>query len=226
MTEDMKENGIGAYCWGLIVGYDEEDETYTIRHPFVHESFTFAYNAFDPATPGGFEVRVLQEGNSDDKRALHLEALQNAVRFANGTKYTDENFRRPDGKQAARYGFAAYDVWRKAFTSGEPLASGPQRQKHNAEELRLKRRAAAVYLRELTTVFPEAAEALEAGAAYYDSELPPVDSLVELFDSIGDREEYTEVERAEAGRLIDHALEAERKALSQIEMALATIEAE
>ncbi len=24
-----------AYCWGLVVGYNEKDHTYTIRHPFV-----------------------------------------------------------------------------------------------------------------------------------------------------------------------------------------------
>ena len=225
MTLEMKENGLGAACWGLIVGYNQEEQSYTIRHPFVRETFTIRYDAFGPADPfEAFEVRILETPNAEDKRDLHRKALQNAVRFANGTQYTDETFKTPDGKQKKPYGFAAYDTWRDAFTSGEKLKSGPRRQRHNALMVRRKRRGAAAYLRELTTIFPEAAEHLEAGAAQYDRELQVANSLVELFESVGERDEYTEAERASAGKLIAEAVKTERKAVAQIEAALAVIE--
>ncbi len=222
MTLAMKESGLGAYCWGLIVGYNENEESYTIRHPFVRETFTIGYDAFGPFE--AFDVRILETPNTEDKRDLHRKALQNAVRFANGTQYTDETFKTPDGKQKKPYGFAAYDTWRDAFTSGEKLKSGPRRQRHNALMVRRKRRGAAAYLRELTTIFPEAAEHLEAGAAQYDRELQVANSLVELFESVGERDEYTEAERASAGKLIAEAVKTERKAVAQIEAALAVIE--
>jgi hypothetical protein len=225
MTLAMKESGLGAACWGLIVGYNENEESYTIRHPFVSETFTIGYDAFGPADPfEAFEVRILETPNTEDKRDLHHRALQNAVRFANGTQYTDETFKTSDGKQKKPYGFAAYDTWRDAFASGEKLKSAPRRQRHNALMVRRKRRGAAAYLRELTTIFPEAAEHLEAGAAQYDRELQVANSLVELFESVGGRDEYTEAERVSAGKLIAEAVKAERKAVGQIEAALALIE--
>ena len=52
-----------AYCWGLIVGYDPEGETYTIRHPFVEVDYVVRYDALGPGDPGGwFNVTVHWEG--------------------------------------------------------------------------------------------------------------------------------------------------------------------
>ena len=76
------------------------------------------YDALGPADPGGwFGLRIWQQARTKDTRELHVMALQNARGFAHGTMFTDENFVRAEGKQAASYGFVAYETWRDAFES-------------------------------------------------------------------------------------------------------------
>ena len=77
-----------AYCWGLIVGYDPEAETYTIRHPFVSVDYVVRYDALGPADPGGwFNVTVFEAPTEADEKATHRMALRNAVAFAEATRF-------------------------------------------------------------------------------------------------------------------------------------------
>lgn len=210
-----------AVCWGLIVGYNEEAETYTVRHPWVKEQYTVRYDEIGPE--GGADwlnFKVLEKPHAADDKGMHAEALRNAVQFAHGVQYSDKTFTRPNGKKVKPYGFAAYETWREAFVSGEELGSPPRRQGHNADMLKFKRQAAADYLREMVEVFPTAAEALAAGAGHYDREQEVAHELSYLFGKIGKRKTMTKEERERAAELISQALEAERAAVGKIEVAL------
>lgn len=222
MSVEQKESGNHAWCWSLIVGYDDANETYTVWHRAMPETYTVRYDAIGHADPvEWFNVRILEQPISADEK-IHLTALQNAVTFANGTRYTDENFVRPNGKLTTPYGLAAYELWRKVFES-EDIAS--QRPHWDALVLRARRRGAAAYVRELVDVFPDAADPLEAAAAHYDRELESLQPLYDLFDAEQEKETFTAEDRAEAGRLISEALMADRDAVARIEAALEILDA-
>ena len=110
-----------ARDWGLLVGYDEADETYTIRRHAGE--FKSRFDAIGRAEPrASFCVLVYDRPQPGDPRNVHVKALQHAVAFANGTGY--------DPKGAAFHvdarGFAAYELWREAIETG---ASAPD-QRH------------------------------------------------------------------------------------------------
>ena len=63
-------------------------------------------------------------------------------------------------------------------------------------------------------------EPLEAAAIEYDRELESLNPLFDLCDIARERRAFTVEERVEARRLIGEALEADRKAIAQIEAAL------
>ena len=208
-----------AYCWGLIVGYNDADETYTIRHPFVSVDYTVRYDVLGPADPGGwFNVQIWEQPSTTDARELHLTALRNAVSFAHGTLYTDENFVRPDGKRVNPYGFTAYETWSEAFESEDvPISPGGH---HHPNVLGDRRAAAAAYMRELVEIFPEAAEVLETAATHYDREVHSVAALGRIIGAAYEDGAITAEQRAEARRLIAEALAADRAAVAQIQAAL------
>ena len=47
-----------AYCWGLIIGYNEPEETYTVRHPFVDGTYTVRFDLIGHADPELFSVLI------------------------------------------------------------------------------------------------------------------------------------------------------------------------
>ena len=211
-----------AYCWGLIVGYNEAEETYTVRHPYVADTYTVRYDLIGHADGvEWFNVRVYVQPAAEDEKAMHLTALRNAIAFARGVRYTDERFIRHNGRPSIPYGFAAYELWREAFKSEDvPLGiSG-----HHAETLKGRRLAAAEYTRELVALFPKAADPLEAAAMHYDRELESLNPLYDLCAAAGKREAWGPEDRAEAGKLIGEALKADREAIASIEVALALID--
>lgn len=206
-----------AYCWGLIVGYDPEAETCTIRHPFVEVDYAVRYDALGPGDPGGwFNVTVHLEPTEADERATHLMALRNAAAFAAGTRF--EQAGRP---QTRPQGFAAYEAWSAAFESADAVK---QPTRHHARILTWRRELAADYMRELTGLLPEAAEPLAAAAADYGREHQALVELSALVDAAHGRGEFTPEELAEVRRLIGAALEADRAAVGRIEAALAILE--
>jgi len=210
---EQKAAGHSGYCWGLIVGYDEAAETYTIRHPFVSDQYTVRYDAIGHADPvEWFNVRIFAKPGSTAERTLHLAAMQNAIAFAQGTRH---------GDGGGAYGFAAYELWREAFASEEVQTKAAH---HHITVLRNRRRMAAAYLREIRTFFPAAAESLGETAAEYERELEALEPLHDLITAARAVGKFTAGDRTEAGRLIGAALQAERAAISKIETALALVD--
>ena len=204
-------------CWGLLIGYDEADETFTIRHPFVDGAYQVRYDEIGHAEPEeSIWVMVYDRPTAADERAMHLTALRNAVAYAHSRRYAKDDERNAN-RRALPHGFAAYDVWQQAFTSADVPVNVTH---HHLEMLMFRRVAAANYLRELCSVYPEAAEQLEAAASYYDREMESLNPLHDLCDAACDREAWLAEERARAGKLIDDSLKAERKAIAHIEAAV------
>jgi hypothetical protein len=99
MSIEMKKNHHHGYCWGLIVGYNENDESYTVRHPFVADTYTVKYDAIGHTDPvEWFNVRIFTPTEEPDSRKMHHKALRMAVKSA-----TD------NGKTT--HGLAAYELW-------------------------------------------------------------------------------------------------------------------
>lgn len=205
-----------AYCWGLIVGYNEAEETYTVRHPYVTNTYTVRYDAIGHADPiEWFNVKVYVQPVAENDQEMHRTALRNAIAFAMGIRYTDERFIRHNENPSIPYGFAAYELWRETFESAD---ISPGHSRHQAETLKGRRLVAAEYMRELVAIFPKAAGPLELAATHYNREL---DSLNPLYDLCArSRETWTANDRAEVQRLIGEALKADREAVAQIEAAL------
>ena len=210
-----------ARDWGLLVGYDEADESYTIRRH--GGEFTARYDAIGHAE---FCVLVYEGPGPDVADSIHVAALQNAVAFARGRRY--------DPRGAAfdvdARGFAALELWREAIETGteaspeqeHPGSDGIVRDsQYHAGELRALRGYAAAYLRELVELFPVAASELEKGAAQYDRVVEASGGLQAVFNGANEEGALGADARATASELIGSALEAERGAIASIEAALA-----
>ena len=200
-------------CWGLIVGYNAADETYLIRQPAEKLDYPVRFDAIGFAEPSDwFRVGTFQPKDLDDN-ALHLTSLRNAVAFANGTRY--DNPKNP-------YGSAAYELWQEAFESDVNLNA----TFFHTETLKPRREAAAAYLRELTYVYPAAANPLEAAAVHYDREVESITAIFDLCVAATKHEPkaFTPDQRAETRSLIAQALKADRVAVAQIEAALKILE--
>ena len=211
-------------CWGLIVGYNAADGTYLIRQPAEKLDYPVRFDAIGFADPSDwFRVDTFKPKDLDDN-ALHLTSLRNAVAFANGTRYDN-----PQVVEAALghppknpYGFAAYELWQEAFESDVNLNA----TFFHTETLKPRREAAAAYLRELTYVYPAAANPLEAAAVHYDREVESITAIFDLCVAATKHEPkaFTPDQRAEIRPLIAQALKADRAAVAQIEAALKILE--
>ena len=220
MSRELAASHHHGVCWGLIVGYDEADETYTIRHPFVEGAYHMRFDDIGHAEPEeSIWVMVYDRPRAADERATHLTALRNAVAYAHAKRYAEDDARNAN-RRATPHGFAAYDVWQQAFSSADVPVNVTH---HHLEMLMYRRVAAAAYLREIGTILPEANEQLEAAADHYDQEMESLNPLHDLCDAACARESWLAVERAQAGTLIGHALKAERNAIAGIEAALAVL---
>ena len=151
--------GSHGVCWGIIVGYDEAQETYSIRHPFVWQGdYTVRWDEVGEWMGSEwFSVMVFDGAKSADDRELHRMALENAVSFADGTRL---------GKHKWAQGFDAYELWLDAFAS----ADLPDFTHYHARILSWRRELAAEYLRDLAGIFEAAREPLEEAAGHYGRE--------------------------------------------------------
>ena len=92
-----------AYCWGLIVGYNESEETYTVRHPFVDGAYTVRYDDIGHADPAELFSVLVYEGPSAEKdESIHLTALRNAVAFAHATRFAADDEQAMPGGEPGR----------------------------------------------------------------------------------------------------------------------------
>ena len=51
MSFEQAEAGLSARDWGLLVGYDLPDETYSVRHNYVRDDFTVRYDEIGHTEP-------------------------------------------------------------------------------------------------------------------------------------------------------------------------------
>ncbi|NKB72408.1 MAG: hypothetical protein GKR89_35475 [Candidatus Latescibacteria bacterium] len=208
--------GPKPYCWGLIIGYNDHDETYTVRHPWVDDTYTVRYDALGTTGEKWFNIKVFDRAKEPDQVALHLVALQHAVGLATETRYAERDSSNAN-RRSIPHGFSAYEVWREAFESEDVPHSV---SRHHAKILRARRSAAAEYMRELVAVFPNAEEPLEATALAYDRELESLNGLYDLCVVAHSNRTWTTETRAQARIFISEALAAEREAIANIQASL------
>lgn len=220
MSREIAASHHHGVCWGLIIGYDAVDETYTIRHPFVEGAYNVRYDEIGHAEPEeSIWVIVYDRPSTADERETHLTALRNAVAYAHAERYAEGDERNAN-RRAMPHGFAAYSVWQHAFKSADVPVNGTH---HHLEMLMYRRVAAAIYLRELCSILPEAAEQLETAAVNYDREMESLNPLHDLCDAACEREAWLAQDRDKARQLIEDALESDREAIVCIEAALITL---
>ena len=215
MTVEQRDSGVSAYGWASLVGYDETEKTYTVRHQHYATEYTVPYNQFGFTDPvGWYCVMILAEKKSFDRMALEIKSLEHAVAFAHGTRFDLKNA--PYAVDAV--GFAAYQLWKQALENGDVDIGFTE---HSAWILWEMRENAAAYLREIADRFPEASSrALSDAAAFYDEE---IEAVVRLVNLCKEHESFTKATRQEAVAALNAALEAEKKAIEKIEEALATL---
>ena len=218
MSFEQAEAGLSARDWGLLVGYDLSDETYTVRHNYVRDDFTVRYDEIGHTEPSElFCVLVYEERKPGDSTAVHIEALKNAVDFANGTRYDPmESTYFVDAR-----GFAAIELWGEAVVSG---AADPELARYQIWELTELRGFAAAYLRELMGIFPVAAQELGQGASRYDRVVESAEWLQRLCIDAFHARGFSAEARADALELVRTALHSERGAVASIEAALSLVE--
>ncbi len=221
MSREIAASHHHGVCWGLLIGYDETDETYTIRHPFVNGAYAVRYDEIGHAeAEESIWVMPYDGPSTADERATHITALRNAVAYAHARRYAEDDERNAN-RRALPHGFAAYDVWQQAFESEDVPVNVTH---HHLEMLMYRRVAAAAYLRELADFFPAAAKSLEAAAHSYDREMDSLNPLHDLCDTACDRESWLAEDRAQARQFIGSALESDREAIASIEAGLAILE--
>lgn len=204
MTPEMRADNRWAVSWGLIVGYNERDETYTVRHPNLAEEYTIRYDALGQTDGAGLiSVRVFSRLNDTEPASLHRAALQNAVALANGAKYGS-------GGADSRRGFGAYELWREVFDSDE-IPVEPSR--NHAEVLWARRTAASEYLRELIALYPDTARPLGEGAAHFECEVEAIDEIRKILGAAVVEDPITPEDRSRIGAQITEALEYDRAAI-------------
>ncbi|MBT4498789.1 MAG: sigma-70 family RNA polymerase sigma factor [Gemmatimonadetes bacterium] len=220
MTTAQKEERVGAFEWGLLVGYDEDQQTYTVHHRWrSNKPFTVPYDEFgynDAAQ--WYYVIVFGDHTPPDERAITVAALEDAVSYARGTHYDKDVCCYP----VAAVGFAAYEVWRGALVAGLPDAASVR---HNAGELKFNRQQAAEFLRESADLFDApVAQELSDAAACYDMEVTALTEVRDIARAAYEAGEFSATHRREAVSGVAAACEAEKLAIGHIQSALAIFE--
>ena len=217
MTVAQRDSGVSAYGWASLVGYDETQKTYTVRHQHHTTEYTVPYDQFGSTDPvGWYCVMVLAEKKPLDRMALEVKSLEHAVAFAHGTRF--------DLKDAPytvdAIGFAAFELWEQALERGDVDVGFAE---HTAWILWEMREHAAAYLREIADHFPEASSrALSDAATFYDEEIKAIVKLVNICKGQKRKHEtFTTSKRQEAVAAVKAALAAEQKAIEKIKEALA-----
>ena len=220
MTIDQQNSGVSAYGWASLVGYDEIEKTYTVRHQHYTTEYSVPYDQFGSTDPARWYcVMVLvSEKKPFDRMALEVKSLEHAVAFAHGTRFDLDDA--PYAVDAV--GFAAYELWRQALENGDVDIGFTE---HAAWILWEMRENAAAYLREIADHFPEtSSRALSDAATFYDEEIEAIVKLVNICRAYEKKHEsFTKSKRQEVAVLINAALDAEKKAIGKIESALAAL---
>ncbi|RKU31276.1 hypothetical protein C6497_01950 [Candidatus Poribacteria bacterium] len=215
MTVTQLKNGVNAFGWGLLVGYNEDNKTYTVRHQTYKSDYQVPYDKFGYSDPvQWYCVMILTKRKPINRIDLDIQILNNAVKFAEGSRFDLE-------KAAYRVdtiGFAAYAQWINLIESGEVDIGFTE---HSAWMLWEMRENAEKYLREISNYFTdETRQYITEAAAYFDIEIDEVEKLVNLCKK---HKQFTPPLRQEAITIIHAALDAEKMAIGKIKEALESI---
>ncbi len=78
MTLEMKDEGIRAGAWGMLIGYDKSDETYAVRHQYIglgRETYPVRYDALGTAAAANWFCVLVYDGPEPvDAKRTHLQA--------------------------------------------------------------------------------------------------------------------------------------------------------
>ena len=217
MTIEQRDSGVSAYGWASLVGYDETEKTYTVRHQRYTTEYTVPYNQFGTADPAKWYCVMILGGKKPfDRMVLEVKSLEHAIAFAHGTRFNLQDAPYP----VDAVGFAAYELWRQGLENGDVDVGFTE---HTAWILWEMRENAAAYLREITQRFPKtSSRALSDAALFYDEEIK---AIVKLVNICKEHESFTAPKRQEAVAAINAALEAEKRAIGKIEEALSALPA-
>ncbi len=192
------------WMWSLIVGYDDDAGTITVRHDHAGES-TIRFDELGHADPSGYFCVMILDAPAEpmDELAANRQSLQLALAASRG-KY-------PGSQEPATHGLAAYEVWRAALQAG---TGAEQHVPYHATYLTHRREEATRYLAQVEHVFPEAARShVRAAAQHYRAEVDAMKKLREMFEGGA-------ADQKEGAALVNKALEHERAALAEIQRAL------
>lgn len=216
MTVEQKRQKLHASEWGLLVGYDESNRTYTVRHQRNgNKEFQVPFDEFGYNDPvNWYCVLVLGTPIPTDRKAVVIASLRDALWFANGTRCNREHM----AYAIDALGFEAYEMWRDALADG---SANVQRARGHANALRGMRKNAAAYVRECVDLFDaDVAQVLTQAAACYDMEVAALDMLYRYSQEAFDGDGFSEFQRQECVAALSAALEADRLAIGHIERAL------
>ena len=203
MTLEMKKSRPKPALWSLIVGYDEVAETYLVSHDNFGE-FTIRWDGFGHTDPANLVlVWIFRPSTESPDPAAHRRAIKRAIDSSKGMY--------PGHTQAPAHGLAAWELWLMSFAKG--TVSIPH-VSHHAAFLIDARGAAAIYLREIESLFPDGANAFLCEAANrYGQVVYRMEELRSLFSR-------PEPDLKLGTEILTKALESERAALAALQQAL------
>ncbi len=215
MTVEQRENGVNAFGWGLLVGYNEDNKTYTVRHQTYKTEYQVPFDKFGYSDPvQWYCVMIFTKKRRINRINLDIRTLKNAVKFAEGTRFDLDIA----PYKVDTIGFAAYKQWINLIESGDADIGFTE---HSAWMLWEMRANAEKYLREITYHFNDGtSQIITEAAIYYKKE---IDEVVKLVNLCRDNDEFTTQLRQEVVAIIHAALDAEKKAIGKIKEALDSI---
>ncbi|MCG9128161.1 hypothetical protein JT359_11220 [Candidatus Poribacteria bacterium] len=215
MTTEQRENGVNAFGWGLLVGYNDLDKTYIVRHQTHRIEYHVPYNGFGYSDPvQWYCVMVPSKLKTVDATNIDITILKHAVDFADGKRF---NLDKAPYK-VDTIGFDAYKQWINLIESGNVDIGFTE---HSAWMLWEMRQNAQEYLLEITNQFNhESRQSITEAATYYKKE---INEIVKLVNLCKEHDQFTNTIRQEAISILNAALDYDKKAIGKIKEFLESI---
>jgi len=205
MTVEQRDRGIQGWEWGLLVGYDEKERTYTVRNHGNATAYEVPYDGFGYCDPVQWYAVMWPAGERTvDAEEVARRSLEQAVAYAHGTRFESTKACYP----VDALGLEAYELFRERIVEDMTAADA----RTQAGILRWAREAAASFCREMGPASGSEAILREA-AEHYGRE---VEALGKLHTLCGEAA-LARGHREEAVALLVEATRAETAAVSAIE---------
>ena len=215
MTVQQKEEGLSAYEYGIVYGYDERTGEYLINHPWVGE-FSVPYKGIGHTDPvNWFQVTWFEKKTTIDPKELELQGLKFAVEHAHRTPPNE-----PVG-----WGLGGYATWIRALETGKIGADGGG---HMATMVRECRGHAVAFLGEIGDHFGSKAHVhLDRAEDLYQAVVDAWDAYLKVFPGMSSSpagDVGNPQDRRRALATLGRAYDAEQKGVAELEAALREIE--